>query len=645
MSKGMWSVKFFALAAIFCLGWQPAFSGDLKVLPGHRPEIVTTLTPKGRLPATNQLLLAMGVALRDRPGLENFVREVADPASPNFRHYLTREELTRRFGPTDSDYEAVKAYAISNGLTVFATHANRLLLDVLGPVPAVERALHVTLSTYRHPTEPRDFFAPDTEPAVDAALPLVDIQGLTDFSRPQPRLIRPRNALVEPHVAANGTAPDGSGDLFGNDFRNAYVPGTTLTGAGQSVGLVEFDGYFTNDIFNYAKLAGGGRTNIVIERVLLDNYDGKPSTGINGGEAETELDIEMAMTLAPGLARIVSYEAGENGNQNDVLNAMQANSNVLNLSCSWGWSGPSNTTDAIFLSMDAVGQTLFNASGDSGAFTTGSNSVNGVDNPLTENSPSSNPDITQVGGTTLTLNRAGKAWASEVVWSYSSGGISSYYSIPGWQASIPNLSARGGSTQFRNIPDVAANANNVYALYNDGDTSPEATDDNEGTSAAAPLWAAFTALVNQQSARNGGASVGFINPALYAIAAGSNYARCFHDITIGNNTTQQSPDLFQATNNYDLCSGLGAMNGTNLIAALASPPPAPVVSTPILTDGQILIAWTTVSQQSYQLQWTTNLNGGTWSDLGAATNAPGTVAAMSDTVSNAERFYRVVLLP
>jgi hypothetical protein len=87
------------------------------------------------------------------------------------------------------------------------------------------------------------------------------------------------------------------------------------------------------------------------------------------------------------------------------------------------------------------------------------------------------------------------------------------------------------------------------------------------------------------------------------------------------------------------------MNGTNLIAALASPPPAPVVSTPILTDGQILIAWTTVSQQSYQLQWTTNLNGGTWSDLGAATNAPGTVAAMSDTVSNAERFYRVVLLP
>jgi len=544
----------------------------LKVLPGHVPKIIAGLAPLGRLAATNQLRLAIGLPLRDPAGLDNFVAQVSDPASPNFRHFLTREELTARFGPAEEDYEAVKNFAGTNGLAITVTHANRLLLDVTGPAAAVEKAFHIALRTYRHPTEARNFFAPDTEPTVDAALPVIDIQGLSDFSRPHPKFVRRTNNNTAKIVAGGGTAPDGSGDLFGNDFRNAYVPGVTLTGAGQSVGLVEFDGYFTNDVSNYAVAAGMGRTNILIQPVLLDSYNGTPSTtSINGGEVEVELDIEMAMSIAPGLAKIVSFEAGENGIQNDVLNAMLADSNVVNLSCSWGWpGGPTSSTDTIFKMMQGVGQTFFNASGDSGAFTTGATTANGVDNPSRDNAPSSNPYITQVGGTTMTMNGAGASWAAEVVWNWgggvaSSGGISSYYSIPSWQATVNNMAARGGSASFRNIPDVAANADNVYVLYGNG----QATDGIGGTSCAAPMWAGFMALVNQQTVANGGSNTGFINPALYAIAAGSGYATCLHDVTSGNNTWRKSKSLFYATNNYDLCTGLGTMNGQSLITALA----------------------------------------------------------------------------
>jgi hypothetical protein len=81
------------------------------------------------------------------------------------------------------------------------------------------------------------------------------------------------------------------------------------------------------------------------------------------------------------------------------------------------------------------------------------------------------------------------------------------------------------------------------------------------------------ALVNQQLAANGGKSAGFINPAIYDIAAGANYASCFHDVTSGNNTWSESPNLFYAMPNYDLCTGLGTMNGTNLINALSTPWP------------------------------------------------------------------------
>src|ERR1700722_14595765 len=120
-----------AMAILLC-GNCPVVGADLKVLPGHMPKIASGLAPKGRLAATNQLRLAIGVPLRDPAGLDNFVAQVSDPASPNFRHYLTREELTARFGPTEQDYDLVKKFAQANGLAVTATPANHLLLDVTG---------------------------------------------------------------------------------------------------------------------------------------------------------------------------------------------------------------------------------------------------------------------------------------------------------------------------------------------------------------------------------------------------------------------------------------------------------------------------------------------------------------------------------
>ena len=558
----------------------PAFATDIKVLSGHVPTVVSSLTPKGRLAATNELLLAIGLPLRDPAGLDQYLAQIYDPASPHFHQYLTPIEAADRFGPTPGDYEAVKDFARTNGLTVTTTYNNRLVLDVTGPAAAVENALHITLRTYRHPTEARDFFAPDTEPTVEAQLPMADIQGLSDYARPHPRLHRMNAATMTGARPKDGSAPDGSGAYFGNDFRNAYVPGTTLTGAGQTLGLFEADGFYANDIATYAGEAGNGRANIVIQTVLLNGFSGRPTTGADSGNGEVSLDIEMAMAMAPGLARIVVYEGNPNKYlPNNILNSMLAGSNtVKNLSCSWGWSGgPSTTTDNIFKNMAVVGQSFYNAAGDSDAFTAGAGSVNGVDNTSLANAPSSSPYITQVGATTLTMNGSGASYASETVWNWgveygsaydgvgTSGGVSSYYTIPSWQMNI-NVTAPGGSSGFRNIPDVALTGDNVYVAYGNGQSA-----EFGGTSCAAPLWAGFTALANQQASVAGRTLVGFINPALYAIASGSSYASCFHDVTTGNNTWSNSPTLFYAANGYDLCTGLGTPAGTNLINALATP--------------------------------------------------------------------------
>src|ERR1700744_6445645 len=213
--------------------------------------------------------------------------------------------------------------------------------------------------------------------------------------------------------------------------------------------------------------------------------------------------------------------------------------------------------------MVAQGQDFFQASGDSDAYA-GANSINSSQGPI----PVDSIYVTSVGGTSLTMTGNGNSWSSETVWNWndgkgSSGGVSFNYAIPSWQ-NLVNTTANGGSANYRNIPDVALTADAIYAIYNNGQSTVIG-----GTSAAAPLWAGFCALINQQATGSGDNLAGFLNPALYQIAQGTNYTACFHDVTTGNNESGASPRRYRAGVGYDLCTGLGTPNGTNLINALA----------------------------------------------------------------------------
>ena len=95
--------------------------------------------------------------------------------APSYHHWLTPDEFNAQFGPTEEDYQKVLAFAQTNGLTVTSKDARRRLLNVTAPVATVENAFHVTLRTYQHPTEARQFYAPDTEPTVDASVPILSV--------------------------------------------------------------------------------------------------------------------------------------------------------------------------------------------------------------------------------------------------------------------------------------------------------------------------------------------------------------------------------------------------------------------------------------------------------------------------------------
>jgi hypothetical protein len=556
-----------ACAMVFLQFTARAQNPGRQFFKGHVPQVVERLhlQPVSRLSSEKRLNLAIGLPLRNQQALDSLLQQIYDPASPNFRQYLTPEQFTEQFGPTEEDYQAVISFMESKGLTVTYRHPNRVVLDVSGSVADIEKAFQVTMRTYRHPTENRTFYAPDVEPSVDLAVPILQISGLDNYALPHPmHVVKPVSKRQAMNMAPNsGSGP--SGYYMGNDFRAAYVPGVTLDGSGQVVGLLQFDGYYTNDIATYASQAG--LTNIVtLTNVLLDGFSGTPTTDANA-VAEVSLDIEMVISMAPGISKVIVYEAPNPSPWIDLLSRMANDNLAKQLSCSWGDPSPGSpnpTSEAIFKQMASQGQSFFNASGDSDAFTSGV--------PF----PSESTNITQVGGTTLTTG-SGSSYVSETVWNWgggtgSSGGVSDNYSIPIWQQGI-SMTSNHGSTTMRNVPDVALTADNVYVVYNNGHNRSVG-----GTSCAAPLWAGFTALVNQQAVAGGGSTVGFINPAIYAIGTNANYTADFHDITTGNNTWSGSPTNFYAVPGYDLCTGWGTPVGQSLINALAGPPDTLVIT-------------------------------------------------------------------
>jgi kumamolisin len=518
------------------------------VLTRHvRPEATNGKAKSvGHLPASQTLRLVITLPLRNQDELDQFLKDVYDPTSASYRHFLTVEEFTARFGPAQEDYASVVQFAQENGLTVVGTSRNRLNVDVTGTVTNIEKAFHLTLGTYQHPTDARTFYAPDREPTPSLGFSLWHISGLDNYSIPQPAGLHKKSG-TEPS-ATTGSGPSAS--FLGSDMRAAYYGGS-LTGAGQSLGLLEYYGTDLADLTTYFKNAG--QTNNV--PVTLISTDGTSTSCVSPGCDDTEqtLDMTQAIGMAPGLSSLAMYVGSTDA---AIFNSMATHSPLnAQLSSSWTWYPADPATDnPYFQEFAAQGQNLFQAAGDSGKWTaTGSGS---------EIFPADDVYVTTVGGTDLSTSSAAGPWKSETAWADSGGGISpNKFAIPSWQATTASACS-ACSKSYRNAPDVSANAN--FTFYVCADQKACTANLYGGTSFAAPMWAGYLALANQQSVANGTGLLGFINPTLYSIGESGTYTTDFHDITSGSNG-------YSATSGYDLATGWGSPNGAALINALSGP--------------------------------------------------------------------------
>jgi subtilase family serine protease len=531
-----------SITLLFSVGATTASAQSQALLTRHTRDAVSQgqVAFVQHLNPAQTLHLVIGLPLRNRADLDSFLENLYNPGSPNYRQYLSGEQFTEMFGPSQTDYDAVIRFAQRNNFIVSGTAPNRLILEVDASVSNIEKAFNVTMNVYQHPTENRTFYAPDREPTMSLSAKVWNINGLDNFSIP-----RPSNLRQNPDQVTANTGSGPGGFFLGSDLRKAYYGTTgTLTGAGQNIALLEYVGYDPADYTTYFSTYGPPLTTTVVPV----STDGTAAICPTCSDAEQSLDIEYAISMAPGLNQCIVYVGSTD---QSILNRMATDNSAKAISCSWSWKpADPQVDDPIFLQMSAQGQTYASASGDSASWGAGE-----------FNWPQESANVLCVGGTHLVTNGPGGSWLSETGWFDSGGGISpDGIRIPSWQKNKKVVTATNhASKTLRNGPDVAAEGDFQNWICHDG------TCDGGwgGTSFACPEVVGYLALANQQAVSHGHSTVGFVNPAIYAIGTGHAYTSNFHDTLTGSNSG------FSCVANFDLVTGWGSPNGATLINTLA----------------------------------------------------------------------------
>ena len=575
---------------LLCLLWGALFScqgqtvSSMQRVEGH----VLASISKGKAArlgvaeGSQHLHLAFQLPLRNQADLKSLLARLYDPGSADYHKYLTVDEFTEKYGPTKEDYQAVVDYVKSHGMTVLATPRNRMLVEVDGTVDKVNEALHVTINKYQHPTEKRTFFAPDREPTVELSTKLQHIAGLEDYSKPFAKLQLKTSSSAVAKSTSSTYPPDPTGSgpynsYIPSDFRAAYYGDGPLDGTGQTIGLLELDGYDQVDLDNFYANSGFSST-VPINVVLLGGLTAPMSDG--GNDAEPILDMVYALSMTPKLSQLRVYQccgssySGSESGPAVILNAIAAENIAKQISCSYGWGAELSVEDPIYQEMAAQGQTFFAATGDYGS------PQNPGNNNYDDYFPADDAWVTAVSMSLLSTTGPGGGWSADIYASGAGGGYSdgpTPVPLPSYQAGIATV-ANQASTTYRNMPDVVIDGYGAYLCGGSDSTGthqcyPNAsctTCTNGGSSMSAPIWASYMALVNQKAAEEGKSAIGFLNPALYSIGEGANYSKDFHDIIGGSNNCCNQTYAYNAVAGFDLVSGWGTPNGDNLIEDLVN---------------------------------------------------------------------------
>ncbi|HMA37394.1 MAG TPA: S-layer homology domain-containing protein [Chloroflexia bacterium] len=548
-------------------------------------EIVPQSVQTGAVPlvgahrATDRLQLLFMLPLRDWAGLNAFLADTGNPQSANYGHYLTQDEANARFNPDPAHEASVLAWLRANGVADVETTPNHLYVLARATTTTFAQLLNIQINDYQ--ATGRTFYAPDRAPTLPAAVS-ADISwiGGLDTEVQYHTNLRKGPAVSRASLAARHNSPTNNPPYAPSDFATAYdlnplwTNGDTGGNATVAITLwsvapsdTTLNGWSTDTAAPVATRANG--------RLTIVPVDGG---GTDSDDTEAGLDIEAISGMAPA-AHIKYFDAfgPYNSYLSHALNQAGTDPAVKLISNSWG--GPEsasarNTIDPILAANEATGHNYFFSSGDNGSWA-------GNNDPYPAY-PTSSAYVTSVGGTAFNGAING-GWPGEQAWLYtasnppegSGGGFSLISPRPSWQTGL------GTTGTKRGYPDVAAVGDPNTGFYSCSDFN--GCIQIGGTSLSSPLWAGWTADVNQYMLARLGTTLGFLPPTLYNLANTAQTFPPYHDITIGTN------GRYVAAAGWDPVTGWGSIDVWNLAQDVAGVIPPTVTPAPTATfaPGQI----------------------------------------------------------
>jgi hypothetical protein len=635
------------------------------VLKGNRHPLATPANDRGEV-APDLPMERMLLVLKREPAAESALHDLIssqqDKSSPAFHAWLSPEQFAESFGPSQSDLQTLATWLQSHGFRVNRIARGAMSIEFSGTAAQVNEAFQTPIHSFV--VDGKNHYANTADPQIPAAFAslVAGVSTLHNFQKlPTVRPLGAASRIADtsgwqPSFTFNGAAGAfhylSPGD-FAKIFNTAALYKTGIDGTGQSIAIVGRNNINLSDIQIF-RIAFGLPTND--PTIILDGPDPGNFLG-SGEETEADLDVEWSGAIAPKATIKFVVSGSTNTTDGADLSAQYIVDNNIApvLSMSFGECefnlGPAQNAffNNLWAQAAAEGITAIISSGDNGAAGCDDPNFGPAAHPAAVNGLASTPFNIAVGGTQFSENgNDSKYWAAtngpdqssvlgyipEAVWNEScadpnqcgfinlfasSGGPSSIYAKPAWQAGL------GVPADFkRDLPDVslsAAGQHDGFLLCQDGICLTDSTGQLinafvvGGTSASTPTFAAIMALVNQKTNSRQGQA----NFVLYPLAATQNAtsqsaANCnssgppqstciFNDITQGNNSV---PGLSgsSAQPGYDLATGLGSVNAANLVngwlnsfaatktTLVLSPSPASI------THGQSVTASVTVAPVS-----------------------------------------------
>ncbi len=583
----------------------------------------------------DRMLLVLERSPEQKTELQRLLDAQQDPASPEYHNWLTPEQFGERFGAAEADIQTITLWLASQGFQVSPASAGKTIIEFSGTAGQVQRAFHTEI--HKFVVNGEEHWANASDPKIPIALaPVVaGVATLHNFAKKAQLAGSPQifNAQLregqQPQLTSGSVHALAPGD-FATIYNLNPLYARSEDGNTRSIAVVGRTNINVQDVNQFRSSFGlqPSTPTVVLTGANPGNLGG-------GEEAEAVLDVTWAGAIARGAA--ISLVVSKSTNTTDGVDLSESyivNRNLADVMTESFGSCEANYTQAqaIFYSSlaeqaAAEGITYVVASGDSGSAGCNEGSDNTSNGALSVNMLASNPYVVAVGGTQFNENgNATQYWSStngsnatsalsyipEVVWNEScsiptgsnpcaggtapglwagGGGASAFYSKPTWQAGIPGIPNDGK----RDVPDVSLSAagHDPYLVCLRGSCTPNSRGQISlygyaGTSAAAPSFAGIVAIL----ARSVNGRLGAINTSLYALAQTQSWIQCdgssttaplastciFNDVTAGNNSVPGVNDgSYPAGPGYDLATGLGSINITNLVDAISGGGGVPVL--------------------------------------------------------------------